>query len=260
MKARKITIRVIALLACVAVFAWMATLFNSSTPEWLLIIVMLAVATTFFALFDSIKAVAKGTENKSGQPSKQQRKDAALELKEKQARRANPSDGYQDAIRDIAALLSDDNDEVLWYLSTYQSPDWSWNEYLAELSPKERADINLLDFMILALNAKGFVGINDWKFTLEDFLANSQPAFNYYQLDSSVYSGVIGYDTMQAPHAFQEIKRYLPGGYGLGLIQNDSDSYNVVIAPEHKLKAAADRAACIDELVYIVELGVIEDV
>lgn len=163
-------------------------------------------------------------------------------------------------IQQAAVLLSDNNESVLERLATYETNDWSWHKELASLTKAEKEQVSYFDFMIIVLEEVGFVGTNDWKFSLADFIYNSKKALDYYGIDPAIYKEVTNKETVVAPEAFQELKRYLPFVYGVGVLLDDSDTYNVVIGPQSKLLKAQELLRKAGENLYIVELGVVEEI
>ena len=266
MKAKKILIRVIVLIICLAAVIFQVLRIGEydlhGSGMWLFVIGIAVPVMIGWGMIDGIKKVIR--ESNDDQPGFKKYTQEPISAKEAEELREaqdgeaqmykEPTKEFKDALYLVAGLLSDHDPEVAGMMGSYESGDWS--QHFEEVGE----ETDFFEIFLLSLNKGGFLGFNDWKFSLEDFVFNSQSAFDYYGIDTSRYEEIEGKGEICAPEAFQEMKRYLPEGYGVGIIMHDSDTYHVVVAPQEKLEEAKEIMNRIGEDINIIKLGVIEEI
>jgi len=156
---------------------------------------------------------------------------------------------------ELASLLSDNDSEFLAILELYANGrmDEFWDEIDSrtpsvddqEYFRQSVEDEGIEAVIKQGLITFGYIGSNDWKFPLEDMLFNAEKSFAHYGIDVSIYENIPNKDEIVAPEALKLIVSRLPEGFGMGMWDFGSDSYELIIARTQTLETAAKLA---DEL------------
>lgn len=260
MKIIKITSRIMVILLCIFLLILQVRILDTNHLQWWLFAGMLLTASIPWAMIDSIKAIIKGTDKQPKTLSKTEKTAILEQANTKFKQQKYPDNTYQRAIYSTVELLTDYDEKALKLLDTYKTEQWTWSEYLGDLDEEERKTITYFNFMIWILYERGFLGLNDWKFSLNDFIFNSQPTLDYYGIQLVGQDKIATPELILAPEAFQELKKMLPEEFGVGILIDDSDSYLIVIAPQKRLEEAATLLETIQEKLFIVKLGIVEEI
>jgi len=150
--------------------------------------------------------------------------------------------------QELVHLLSDGDLALLNVLELYLAKDEAGFQkafqggieeyFFDEFDKGGLAGIEISQLALYGLIYFGYIGHNDWKFGMDDFLFNSAQALKHYGLDVSMYDSVENQSEIMAPESFKVIQKGLPEDMGLALWENDSDEYSIIISKMETLKKA----------------------
>ena len=152
---------------------------------------------------------------------------------------------------DLAMILSEQDKALLTVLEAYQREDSiafqnAFQEGIDEYFDDEFADglecIDIEPLVLYGLVYFGFIGSNDWKSGMDDFLVNSEEAFEHYGLDISIYDSIDEQWEIMAPDSLELIKKGLPDPMGLALWDTQSDEYMMILTKKSTLAQAVPLA------------------
>ena len=168
----------------------------------------------------------------------------------KPIRRERSSEEIQKFI-DLAMVLSEEDKALLTVLNAYQKEDSiafqnAFQEGIDEYFYDEFAEgLEFIDIKALVLYGLvyfGFIGSNDRKFSMEDFLFNLEEAFQHYGLDITMYDSIDEQWEIMAPDSLDLIKKELPDHMGLALWDTHSDEYMMILTKKSILAQAVPLA------------------
>lgn len=149
----------------------------------------------------------------------------------------------------LAMLLSANDPDVDRYWQLYLGDDRAlfeqWViEQVGEDSFYEWVDGEQSHFTALqhSLETFGYIGANDWKFSLKDLLYNQRKAFEKFGVDPAVYDVIPKQSCLLAPFAIELVERYLPPGFDLALWDTGGDDIFIVIGPRQMIDKAVAMA------------------
>lgn len=152
---------------------------------------------------------------------------------------------------DLAMILSEQDKALLTVLEAYQREDSiafqnAFQEGIDEYFYDEFAEglecIDIEPLVLYGLVYFGFIGSNDWKSGMDDFLVNSEEAFEHYGLDISIYDSIDEQWEIMAPDSLELIKKGLPDPMGLALWDTQSDEYMMILTKKSTLAQAVPLA------------------
>ena len=146
-----------------------------------------------------------------------------------------------DKITKLASILSNENAELLQALELYASGDKEkfWMT-MDELIKDENTRLYLWDnekylgaigILQEGLIELGFIGSNDWKFSLEEFLYTAKESLDFYGIDKTLWDDIVDKNEIVSPKALQLFAERLPEGFGLGMWDFGDDQYKLIVAP-----------------------------
>ena len=162
---------------------------------------------------------------------------------------------------DLAMVLSEEDKALLTVLNAYQKEDSiafqnAFQEGIDEYFYDEFAEgLEFIDIKALVLYGLvyfGFIGSNDRKFSMEDFLFNLEEAFQHYGLDITKYDSIDEQWEIMAPDSLDLIKKELPDHMGLALWDTQSDEYMIILTKKETLKKAVPLAEAIGIKIVIL--------
>lgn len=235
MNRRAMAIRILVTIICIIIIIAGILNFPMLAARGTLAVLVVLAPPMMIAwfMFDGIREMIK--RDKSNSRGKQSTPQPTAKPAPELTQHDNvPIQEYRRGLLEAAASLSDHNLKARQYIEEYQQ-DGDHEQY-RELQEELGIEPRLFDVFLEALIEQGFVGQNDWKFSLDDYLYNSEKAFLYYGIDLHIYDEIADKAHICAPEAFQIIKEHLPEGFGVGLIDDDSDTYYLVIARKSDLQ------------------------
>lgn len=153
-----------------------------------------------------------------------------------------------ESLIELAKILSDSDAALLHLLTLHQEGKGkefglAFKEGIEEFFYDEydEDDLSCIEIETLVIRGLiyfGYIGNNDWKFNMEDFLFNSEQAFQHYGLQISLYDNLENKDQIFAPEALEQIAQRLPEEMGVAVWNEESDSYLVIISKKEIISQA----------------------